>query len=318
VAYPMSRKHLFLFIALGGLLICSRALAGEKNPPTNAPNAAGISKESASPQGKSDRNSSQQNNHSKDSADERDIPRPTVIQNFYGAQGPESKSGATEQRENDDLKAQQRMADAAEGLESLTLWQLWIGIIGGVLLFGTLIYARATVVVADKTAKRQLRAYLGTTCTGYDAPVAGKAFRPLIVVENYGQTPATHFKYGSESMIIKKGDVGPEWTKPASMLTGPPMFPRQIKKIPDVIVDPITKVEVIMSDELIREVERGDSIIYVWGLVTYTDAFQQQHWTKFRYKITGEPFLKQKAQACEEGNEIDEEQKSSWFRRFHA
>lgn len=194
----------------------------------------------------------------------------------------EARREAAEQREKDDLVAQETMAESAEELLGLTQWQIYVGGAGISLLVATLILTiRATnaAVEANKISResveRQLRAYVfldnKSFHVGGEAPVSGPIVRASVI--NAGQTPAYDLRHwiGIGFYEVPLAQTLDEGTFSATRTLGPGGS----------AVLEITK-KAALTPEQIEALKAGKGAIYVWGRVEYRDAFKKPQFANFR------------------------------------
>lgn len=129
-----------------------------------------------------------------------------------------------------DLKAQQRMADAAEYLAELTMAQPVVGIIGTVGLGLTLYFnfkalrhsaqqaaeAQKQTRLAQELGLIELRAYLSVEEFKLAVESPG-VWRGKAVVRNRGQTPAMNVKLRMRLATVDRGDKDIPWDEAAIM-----------------------------------------------------------------------------------------------------
>jgi hypothetical protein len=144
--------------------------------------------------------------------------------------------------------------------------------------------AEAQIAVATDTEKRQLRAYIGVVPPA-DNQIANPFLppaKPLIRLtpKNFGMTPA----YRAQHLVglgVAAYPLPKEFEYPIQRLTEPPnpitIYPGTLD-IAGIIADaqrPLTPDEV-------KRIEDGKSArLYVWGTITYYDAFGTHHFTNF-------------------------------------
>ncbi|MCY0149772.1 hypothetical protein OEG84_19180 [Hoeflea sp. G2-23] len=114
-----------------------------------------------------------------------------IIEDAENAERAERREADSDQRERDDLTAQQSMAESTERIVFISWWQLGLATAGTILVFGSLGAAFWANWIARDTAKRQLRAYVAVP-GGVLSPVKDSKtkLRYDIRIENTGQTPA--------------------------------------------------------------------------------------------------------------------------------
>lgn len=139
------------------------------------------------------------------------LPLPVdIIEDEAEAKARQAAQERAEQREIDDLAAQQGMDQATQRMVDLSEKQTWLIAIGTFLLFTTLLLtlqanraairaakaAERSVDVTQDIGQRQIRAYV----TVWDVHIHNfrKGGHPFIryVIDNRGQTPATIVKFG--------------------------------------------------------------------------------------------------------------------------
>ena len=138
--------------------------------------------------------------------------------------------------------------------------------------------AKKMAVTMDDTAKRQLRAYLsvmvGTAL--YQDRAQGRKFKGMPRVVNVGQTPAHKVAYRSNAAIMPR-ELPVDFTFPlpdetsGSGVLGPHQTFDMGKAVDDFCPD--TEVDDI-------KIGKG-KILYIWGIVTYSDVFGDDWHTKF-------------------------------------
>lgn len=207
---------------------------------------------------------------------------------------------APKETADEDLCEQRRMAEAAEYLSRLTWWQVWIG--AGALcgLIVTLWLTRRsvqaatkaadaanlTVAVMEKTATRELRAYIDVSPVSMSGPHINQIFRANIRATNRGQTPARDvvcvFGVCVRDFPLKEPleniDAVKSITKPSRSVLGgnggySDYYPQTWGPITE------TELNALMS---------GKKAIWVFGRVTYRDVFGGEQWTEYRFMTGGD------------------------------
>jgi hypothetical protein len=163
------------------------------------------------------------------------------------------------------------------------------------------------VGIAQRTAHRQLRAYIAvelTTITdGSDLtpPSDVGTVRGVVVVKNNGQTPAydvvTWAGIDIARISEEKNLVAPAETGGIAVTA---MGPGGTTSHNRSLLRPLT-------DHEISEVKTGKSSIYLFGRTSYRDVFGKRHSTKFRVRYSGNwpPVGGPAMNFCETGNEAD-------------
>ena len=183
------------------------------------------------------------------------------------------------------------MAVAAEDLVELTYYQIAItGVEVGLILIavGAAFWAAwearkaakataETVVVTRKTAKRQLRAYLGVT-DAYVKYIDPTHIQANITISNSGPTPANGVTRFIDAELRDPN-------RPGEFPVGEHHFGKQ----------PIAPggFWIIRKDQGISEQDLGELIkptaestreLFVWGSVEYTDIYKKPQTLSFRYR----------------------------------
>lgn len=201
------------------------------------------------------------------------------------------------QHDSADLCAQWRAAIAAENSARWTFWAFAISFAGtalsGVALIGLLLSLQQTERslkeakdgndLARQTAKRQLRPYIYPSHAGFKL-VAGK---PIITmsIKNFGQTPA----------LNKRGWIH-TWVE-CYPLHDPLPEPPTTFRMSSSVVGPGADSEweqphgARLNDYSITEIEAGRAALYVYGIERYTDAFGDDHVTRYIFFANGKGSL---------------------------
>lgn len=161
--------------------------------------------------------------------------------------------------------------------DRLAEYTLWLMIFTGVLAAGTLALwyvTHKTLRHAERTSQRELRAYVMVESVRIENAVPGRAPNAVVNVRNFGRTPAHHFSHASmlgcqpfpltESPPLVKEETDPEH----------PMAPSATQ-----ILAPRFSTPLSVADY--RAVETGTHALYVVGEMHYTDAFGDEHITRF-------------------------------------
>ena len=217
--------------------------------------------------------------------------------------GESQKAAANEQRAGqdpeyyprNDLVAQNRMADATDGLVGLTRWQIRVGAAETGLLLVTVFFtvlatlaasrasraAEAAVQVTTDTAERQLRAYVHPMAIrivmGENGSVAGK-----VRAENVGQTPA-YTLANQFTLTVAPLPLQEEY------LT----LNRNRWQGPKVTVPPRGEVYFdatlpgLLTLEYREDIANERAAVFIHGALEYKDIFDKPHTTSYRYIYTG-------------------------------
>ena len=109
--------------------------------------------------------------------------------------------------ENHDLCQQWRMAEAAERLVTVTIFEVAFLVLTFGAALAAAFYSRAAVKASERTAKKQLRAYVNVTNVTSEYLNNGVIYRTTVSIRNSGQTPA----YGIQQARIIHGSVEYGW-----------------------------------------------------------------------------------------------------------
>ncbi len=159
------------------------------------------------------------------------------------------------------------------------------------------------VQVSQDTEARQLRAYVLVSKSELRNLGDGKKTTAEVLLKNFGLTPAYKLKrnisigfapFPPNGIIFPDPEIGPDHSD-----LGPSG---------DVSLGPITSNSV-RTESQISDISNGLWAVYVWGVITYVDAFDKLHCTKFRmfYKGDGAPIPAGSLPLthASEGNETD-------------
>lgn len=218
------------------------------------------------------------------------IPIPVqIIEDDESAEAREAREQQASNREQDDLIAQNRMADAADAMNEATQsmknaawWTFGAVTLGTALLVWTLLLtrqanaaAREAVTVTREIGRTQTRAYCGIdTITA--VPVshtefkAGKLLHAEVIIKNFGQTPG-HKCSGRASLVTYSQSQG--------ML-------RKIDRMPIRSIAPLNPGAnftfwVLLS--IPNDSNPPDERIVITGYWKYFDCFGCRRTSHFRY-----------------------------------
>ena len=143
--------------------------------------------------------------------------------------------------------------------------------------------AQAAVELSDKTAERELRAYLSVTGFHITNLKVGEHIRAQIVLTNAGKTPAYHVKFNISTMGIRDfpaPNYVPAPTPPEPYIGGVPTAPNG----GTFSISPVRALPLLSQEEFeaIKPNENPmGSAIYIMGVVSYIDAFNKLRTTRF-------------------------------------
>lgn len=205
-------------------------------------------------------------------ADQQPTPSDTAARSQEQPPATEYKPECSK-REDADLCAQMRMAEAAEQQEVIS-W-LGLGLLAGTFIFtgGAAVFTGLTWHVMRHTAQRELRAYISLE----PSVLKLDGLRPLditIVAKNHGQTPAADVVHFSAVKFLPHplprgfdpgcpGDgISTEGIWPSA---GRP-FKRELGRT--------------IPAALLAELQTGAKRLFVFSLIKYQDVFGRRRYTK--------------------------------------
>lgn len=209
----------------------------------------------------------------------------------------------TRQREIDDLAAQRGMDEAAQRMANAAEVQTWIIAVGTVLVLATFIVtiaanraAFAMVKTAEKTAERQLRAYVSVEKAEMLFVEIGKPLQVKITFRNTGQTPARKFCLVTSVGYDKPG-LGPN-NFSFEMPDGSPTITLGANSPLEKYIDGPKSLDKTEIHSVLKE----EMSIYVFGTAQYVDVFDKRRQTDFFFFITGEKGTHFRIRTHPEGN----------------
>jgi hypothetical protein len=168
--------------------------------------------------------------------------------------------------------------------------------------------AKAAVELSDRTAERQLRAYVGITLPE-DGPATSSFVPPAIPtirlgIRNSGQTPAYDVEYSAivDIRAYPLNDFsGPPATNPSNPIT---LFPGTFALSWGMTIRP----KRALTDEEVVSIQDGKSKrLYFWGTIKYRDAFNKPRWTTFCLGFYAVSSKSHQYEPCNRHNEADNE-----------
>jgi hypothetical protein len=138
---------------------------------------------------------------------------------------------------------------------------------------------RRLVKGAENTAERQLRAYVFSERARIEDAFSPKGGSVLVVIKNFGQTPAYDHSVTFDYLLVGKGERCPANEPRQTALSRGHMAPSVPKGIN-------ISLRAWGSGER-AALESGDQILYVFGRIRYTDAFEKRRSTCFCYAFGG-------------------------------
>jgi hypothetical protein len=155
----------------------------------------------------------------------------------------------------------------------------------------------ATIVVMSRTARRQLRAYVGVaSASQVPSLAAGQKQVWGVSVTGYGQTPAFNLRCWG-NVIIGGYPLATPLPVPQFQADIRPINPGQTVSIRLDTDNPLTAAEE-------QEIRAGTRYLYLYGEISYSDIFSKRRKTAFRYRYGGKSLIAAGyGETCEEGNE---------------
>jgi hypothetical protein len=132
---------------------------------------------------------------------------------------------------------------------------------------------------AEKTAERQLRAYVGITKATMSNFGVGQILRMSMTIKNSGQTPAYRLTqhYSIMGGEYPRKEPLPQVDTPGRFST---LGPGEVHILEIPLQGPL-------PGSAYSQITNGDAAIYVWGRVIYEDAFGYNRETRFSYIFGG-------------------------------
>lgn len=153
-------------------------------------------------------------------------------------------------------------------------------------------------VLAEETAKRQLRAYLSVDAAELRDLAVDLKPEGQIRIKNSGATPA----YDVTTLITLTAVKDPlelaEYLKRAV-----PVGPSQIG--PGGTLSPTSVIDMAMTQTLLNTLTTKSHTLYLHGRIDYTDIFRKPHWTTFRCAQDPDRIGTARLRICSEGNDAD-------------
>jgi len=251
---------------------------------------------------KSNPPATQSDHHSKESNTKKETPKETVAQ----AQAPKGETITSSTTEKADNKA-----SSDWWLVAFTGFLVLIGAcqIGAMLrqekwmrktvevAKASADAANATVKIMGDTAEKQLRAYV--------YPVSAERYRDetgayviRLKIKNAGQTPAYDC---SRYMIEAISDGFPQLPENFDKIPIPTHIPKSPIPPGETIEFFVNATELTPSKE--GQIMVGRAAIYLFGKITYRDAFGNSQLSNFRLVCTGEWMSRGVFAPCQDGNE---------------
>lgn len=154
---------------------------------------------------------------------------------------------------------------------------------------------RESVTIARDTAYRQLRAYVCEQVDISNLHQGADHISAPVTIRNFGVTPAYDVRFWAQLRLMTNHEAATFlFEPPADAAAQPPM-----------VVNPegtYTGGAFIATTPEDRQ--NANKSLYLWGEITYRDAFGQRHMAKFRF-VHMNRYGTQIWQYCAQGNESD-------------
>lgn len=217
-----------------------------------------------------------------------------IIEDQAETDARKRREAEADQREIDDLAAQQGMNaetqainEATQRMAAYSWYQTWAVAIGTILVFASLVLtviatwaAHKAIRVTREIGNAQLRAYMGwhrggLTLHHRELQVAG-----LVVIKNFGQTPAHEMTLWVECKLLGSDEIMDEPKRPeaASGTSKSWVGPQQESTV---------TFGCNVTDTELEEIRESRQAFFVRGRVDYVDAFGKSHHGRFSFKMDG-------------------------------
>lgn len=207
-------------------------------------------------------------------------------------------------REKADRLERHRNELIAEGIGFFTV--LILAIQGYALFFQARLLDKS-IKSSERTAQRQLRAYLFVDEPWIAGVQAGMTPQAVITFKNSGQTPAYKVRVAITSFFA----LGTSF-KDAPALGEPTESRGSLGPGAYFTVGVPAPVGLTAKD--LNDIRDGRRSLFVYGGISYFDTFDEAHWTSLRVMVGGEAGMRGKRPdgnlalaSCEAGNETDDD-----------
>jgi hypothetical protein len=159
--------------------------------------------------------------------------------------------------------------------------------------YALFVATRNLVSGADRTAERQLRAYIYVQKT--KLTFANNIWDHSFRIKNFGMTPAHNVRLVSNTEVVDWNDGAPTIPRPTEVVVLGSMAPNG---------DFFDNENVIDGNVTIAELQNETKAVFLVGVVTYDTVFGGPHQTNFRYYVGGDcAYLGGEMYADDAGNE---------------
>jgi hypothetical protein len=136
---------------------------------------------------------------------------------------------------------------------------------------------RDLVSSAEKTARRQLRAYISVVNGDIELVNGGNGIRAQVRIKNFGQTPAYETSAWAVVRVLEAETTGFSMDKGEKPAVRSVMGPSAETVL--------ARLDRTSHDDL-ASIADGTKRIFVWGRVEYIDAFDRRRWFVFHHRNT--------------------------------
>jgi hypothetical protein len=219
------------------------------------------------------------------------------------------------------ISAAQTASAPAASLDSLTRHYMWATIVGVIGAWIGLAVLICQTIITRRTSQRQLRAYVlsdssvivnvanpvplypGQVLPQTDARITNTAAGPgaFIQIRNTGQTPAfkvLHWGY----ICFREYPLTAALPARLPTVGNPPITVLG----PGMIATKMLELNPSLTPAQINDLRNGAGAIYVYGEITYVDAFRKSQFTRYRvmyHRMGGAIGVSTILSFCEEGND---------------
>ena len=173
------------------------------------------------------------------------------------------------------------MAESALAMLGLTRWQIAVGFLGIAGLGWTIHYTRATanaavaaIELAESTAERQLRAYVGPTRVYFRSFGPGVPASVVVEIKNFGQTPARNY----EAALWIEMHPAPLPERPISKK--PDFAGRDETLMPDGASVVVCETSAAVPAAIFAAIRTETYALCLVGEITYKDVFGKSRHTE--------------------------------------
>jgi hypothetical protein len=175
-----------------------------------------------------------------------------------------------------------------EWLLSIVTFMLWVATVG-------------LVRGADRTAERQLRAYIDLRWAEIQDFEVGEQPSVMVTFRNVGQTPAKDVRV-TIRLQLRPANEPPDNVE----IEGGPGASKSTVASRGKFKADVAMAGLLTADQY-RAVEDGEAALFLYGIVRYDDIFGNSRFTRLRWALTADGMLYRgnTFQACEDGNDTN-------------